>query len=96
MKLDIVTECGQIYDRLGEQGIDGEIRKMVCILHPRVENPIGFKGGDEDIAAEVAVLRRMFKAHPEAVRWRCEFDEHAVQLTEPLLCLQLRHPSEGP
>ena len=50
MKLDFVTECGKIYDRLGEQGIDAECMKMVCILHPRVMNPIGFRGGEEDIA----------------------------------------------
>ena len=48
-------EIGDIYDELTERGTDGKIMKMVAILHPKVDRPAGFRGGDEDIAPNPAL-----------------------------------------
>ena len=37
-------------NKLASRGIDGVVKKIVAILHAKVDRPAGFRGGQEDIA----------------------------------------------
>ena len=40
-------EIGDINNKLASRGIDGVVKKMVAILHPKVDRPAGFRGNDD-------------------------------------------------
>ena len=44
-----------IYNKLDEAGVNGEVKKMICILHPRVDNPAGFRDDHGIHTAYVAI-----------------------------------------